>query len=262
MLRFRVQVQRHISAACVSRNFTSVPLAFSSARFGVASPSSSNLATAADGGAAHAAAIPAVFMHPLLGARDAFTIFSRHLQHAALGEKIAIDAKLVDARNHGDSPHTSVADSSGHILLDMLLDLDAFLTQHYFSRDHDSDERAHLGRCQRQRPFLIGHSMGARVGLLYSLFFPERLAGIVAIDAAPAAMQATHSHAPLMRAMQVRSGALLRADLAISLFVCQRLESGEGFWWAASDTALCGGIATHRKKRKKNPQQASKQTNK
>ena len=91
---------------------------------------------------------------------------------------------LLDARNHGLSPHSDI-----FCLPSMAVDLNEFIYQNSLSRTISSD------------PLLIlGHSMGSKVGLLYSLLCGEDISGIISLDASPSTYY--HNHQRIFDAMK------------------------------------------------------------
>lgn len=94
---------------------------------------------------------------------------------------VTVDAYLLDARHHGQSPHPDASNTSGQLLIDCVYDLDYFITKQ--ATLHPSSPP----------PLLIGHSMGGKVCLLYSLFRPSAISGVVSLDAAPSSYTHTHT---------------------------------------------------------------------
>lgn len=70
---------------------------------------------------------------------------------------------MPDARNHGQSPH-----SSRHTYPDLAADLRSFLSYH-----------------KLENATLIGHSMGARASMFLSLVDPASVSKLVVVDASP-----------------------------------------------------------------------------
>ena len=131
-----------------------------------------------------------VLLHGMLSTRDTFGVsfFTSHLAgYLQSSLNVNVTCYLVDARNHGLSPHTD--DFSLPILT---CDLSNFLHQHSI-----------------KSPLLVGHSMGGKTALLYALLNNREvqqtnyqdLSGIVSIDAAPS--NYVHNHQTLFKAMQM-----------------------------------------------------------
>jgi pimeloyl-ACP methyl ester carboxylesterase len=84
----------------------------------------------------------------------------------------------LDLRNHGASPHNPVMDYPT-----MAEDLRKFM---------DDQEI--------QKAVVMGHSMGGKVAMLFSLLYPDRIAKLIIADIAPKAYQ--HSFDPLINALK------------------------------------------------------------
>ena len=127
-----------------------------------------------------------LFFHSMLSSSSAaFSIpfFIEPLTNALKSETNKnIRCYLVDARNHGLSPH-----SDTFCLDSMSVDLDEFIIDHQLN-----DNRTPL--------ILIGHSMGAKVNMLYSLLNGENLNGLISLDASPASYY--HDHQRIFEAMK------------------------------------------------------------
>jgi esterase len=97
-----------------------------------------------------------IILHGLFGSLDNWL---------TLGKKFAehFSVYLVDQRNHGRSPHTEE-----HSFELMAADIDEFMQQHHI-------EKAHL----------IGHSMGGKTAIQFSLLHPEKVLKQIIIDIAP-----------------------------------------------------------------------------
>jgi pimeloyl-ACP methyl ester carboxylesterase len=133
------------------------------------------------GAAASAPPITLLLSHALLARGASFLPLLKHLGRASatLGPAAAsMDAWLIDARNHGASPH-----AESHTLDDMSWDLLHVL----------ESERRHLAG---KRVVLLGHSMGARTVmhllLHHGAAMPVPVAGLVSLDAAPCKYAHTH----------------------------------------------------------------------
>lgn len=104
-----------------------------------------------------------VIMHGLFGLSDNWQ---------TLGKKWAEDytVHLLDMRNHGRSPHSE--EFSYELMADDVLE---YLDQH-------SIEEAHL----------LGHSMGGKVAMLFSVLNPERCKSLIVADIGPKAYPPHH----------------------------------------------------------------------
>ena len=152
-------------------------------------------------------------LHGLFGSGRNWSGFARRLT----GRRVI----AVDARNHGASPW---ADDMAYI--DMAGDVLELI------------EALSLGR-----PALLGHSMGGKTAMTAALMRPSAIGALIAADVAPAAY--SHSHLPLVRAMQAIDLARVRrradADAALAAaapeaamrdFILQNLvfENGAARW--------------------------------
>lgn len=108
---------------------------------------------------------PLVILHGLLGSLDNWHTLSRRL-----GERYHVFA--LDQRNHGQSPHSDEMTYSA-----MADDLGEFL------EDHDIRSTA-----------LIGHSMGGKTAMEYSLRNPSRVSALVVVDIAPRSYPPHHEY--------------------------------------------------------------------
>ncbi|XP_022188390.2 protein ABHD11 [Nilaparvata lugens] len=102
--------------------------------------------------------VPIVIMHGLFGSKMNWNYVSKEI-HTALQRKVF----TVDARNHGDSPHTP-----DHSYLLLAQDLKAFLQE----RNID-------------KAVLIGHSMGGRAVMYFTLTNPHLVDRLVVCDISP-----------------------------------------------------------------------------
>jgi len=99
---------------------------------------------------------PLIILHGLYGSSDNWLNIAKILadRHTVY---------LLDQRNHGRSPH-----SDTHTYLAMRDDLLEFM-------DQEGIEKATL----------LGHSMGGKTALYFSVAYPERLNGLIVVDIAP-----------------------------------------------------------------------------
>ena len=116
---------------------------------------------------------PVVILHGLLGISDNWVAFSRRL--AGEGFRVLIP----DQRNHGHSPHHPVLNY--YALTD---DLSEFIARH-----------------QLENPVLIGHSMGGKVAMRYTLENPETVKKLVVVDTSLRAYYRFNYHLRLIDAM-------------------------------------------------------------
>nr|XP_014427358.1 protein ABHD11 isoform X1 [Pelodiscus sinensis] len=101
---------------------------------------------------------PLVFLHGLLGSKGNFRAIARALVQRS-GRKVL----TVDARNHGESPHSPVMSYEA-----MSLDVQRLLRQ------------LHLPKC-----VLVGHSMGGKTAMTLALQQPDLVERLVSVDISP-----------------------------------------------------------------------------
>jgi esterase len=99
---------------------------------------------------------PVIILHGLYGSSDNWITIGR-----ALSEQFEV--WMPDLRNHGRSPH-----SSKHTYEDMQNDLVEFMNEH-----------------EIEKATLIGHSMGGKAVMHFSMNHPERISHMIVIDIAP-----------------------------------------------------------------------------
>ncbi len=114
-----------------------------------------------------------IVLHGLFGSGKNWRSFAHSLENS-------FQVWLLDARNHGDSPH---AESMSY--QKMAEDVVNFLDEN-----------------ELERVMLLGHSMGGKTAMQLALNFPERVAGLIVVDMAP--VQYEHYKKPLeiIQAMQ------------------------------------------------------------
>lgn len=100
---------------------------------------------------------PVIILHGLLGMSDNWLSIARKV--AAQGFCV----HLPDLRNHGSSPHAET-----HRYPDMCEDLLDYLKEE-----------------QLESAPIIGHSMGGKLAMIFSLLYPERVEKLVVVDIAP-----------------------------------------------------------------------------
>jgi len=104
---------------------------------------------------------PLIILHGLFGMSDNWLTIGK-----ALADR-GFTVHLPDLRNHGRSPH-----SNTHRYTDMSDDLLNYLEEHEIDRCH-----------------LIGHSMGGKLAMIFSLLYPERVTKLMVVDIAPSDYQ-------------------------------------------------------------------------
>ncbi len=164
---------------------------------------------------------PLLILHGLFGSGTNWRGIARRLaqSHHVL---------LVDARNHGTSPHApsmQYAQMAG-------------------------DVRALMDAQGIRQATVMGHSMGGKTAMTLALQCPERVARLVVVDIAPrpspgdhapliAAMRSLHLAAPMRRADADRALAEHVADAALRSFLLQNLVAdGEHLRWRINLDAI------------------------
>lgn len=97
-----------------------------------------------------------VILHGLYGSSDNWITMARQLESN-------YHVFVPDLRNHGRSPHTAT-----HTYESMVTDLHQFFTTHNI-----------------KNAYILGHSMGGKVAMLFTLFHPERVKKLIVADIAP-----------------------------------------------------------------------------
>ncbi|XP_051847888.1 protein ABHD11 [Antechinus flavipes] len=118
---------------------------------------------------------PLVFLHGLFGSKTNFQSIAK-----TLGQQTGRKVLIVDARNHGESPHD--ADASYEA---MSADLQALLPQ------------LGLVPC-----VLIGHSMGGKTAMLLALQRPEMVERLILVDISPLPTTAVSDFPSYLAAMK------------------------------------------------------------
>ncbi|KAL2766130.1 protein ABHD11 isoform 2 [Daubentonia madagascariensis] len=176
------------------------------------------------------AALPAVvFLHGLLGSKTNFNSIAK-----ALAQQTGRRVLTVDARNHGDSPHSPDVSYEA-----MSQDLQGLLPQ------------LGLVPC-----VLVGHSMGGKTAMLLALQRPELVERLIAIDISPVETTSSsnfEAYVAAMRAIDIpdevpRSRARKLADeqlssvvqdVAVRQFLLTNLVEVDGrFTWRVNLDAL------------------------
>lgn len=106
---------------------------------------------------------PLIILHGLFGSLDNWMTLAKKL-----GENFEVF--IIDARNHGQSPHSS--EFNYDVMAD---DLYAFLMQHNIVN-----------------PIVLGHSMGGKTAMQFAVNYPNKLAKLIVVDIAPKAYPVHH----------------------------------------------------------------------
>jgi len=107
---------------------------------------------------------PLIILHGLFGSLDNWLTFAKKL-----GENFKVF--IVDARNHGQSPHT---DEFNYEL--MATDLYEFILQNNIVN-----------------PIILGHSMGGKTAMQFAMNYPNQLSKLIVADIAPKAYPVHHT---------------------------------------------------------------------
>ncbi len=108
---------------------------------------------------------PLIILHGLFGSSDNWLS-----QAKKLAERYTV--YLLDARNHGQSPH-----DEAHNYTVMSQDLLTFIEDHQLSK-----------------PYVIGHSMGGKTVMKFLSLFPDKIAKAVVADISPRYYPRHHDH--------------------------------------------------------------------
>ena len=175
--------------------------------------------------------IPVIILHGLYGNSDNWVSVSKVLAEH-------YEVFIPDARNHGKSPHSEI--HSFEAMKDDLLE---------FMKDN-----------QLQKAIIIGHSMGGKTAMLFSLLHPEMVEKLIVVDIAPKSYKSlleynsdVIEHMNILNAFASTDISLMHSrseiDKAFSQFVKNdhlrqfllknacRNENG-GFFWAINVKAL------------------------
>lgn len=106
---------------------------------------------------------PLVILHGLFGSLDNWMTLAKKLGSH-------FEVFIVDARNHGFSPHSN--EFNYDVMAD---DLYAFLMQHMISD-----------------PIILGHSMGGKTAMQFAMNYPNQLSQLIVADIAPKSYPVHH----------------------------------------------------------------------
>jgi pimeloyl-ACP methyl ester carboxylesterase len=110
---------------------------------------------------------PFIIMHGLYGSSDNWLNIGKELSKK-------YHVYLLDLRNHGNSPH-----SPNHNYQLMRDDLFNFMDQH-----------------QMKQAIIMGHSMGGKTAIYFSLKYPEKVKKLIVIDISPFSYKMIDQHSP------------------------------------------------------------------
>lgn len=116
---------------------------------------------------------PLIILHGILGISDNWVTFARRIA------RLGFHCFIPDQRNHGHSPHHRTLNY--YALTD---DLGEFIGQHHLSQ-----------------PILLGHSMGGKVAMRYTLENPDGVSKLAVVDTSLRTYYRFHYHQGLIDAM-------------------------------------------------------------
>jgi|AntRauTorckE6833_2_1112554.scaffolds.fasta_scaffold00301_13 pimeloyl-ACP methyl ester carboxylesterase len=172
---------------------------------------------------------PVIIMHGIFGISDNWVTIGRKL-----AEKFSV--YILDLRNHGQSPHSNTFN-----YIAMMEDLQEFIEDH-----------------QLENPILIGHSMGGKVAMYYSLEYPDHVNSLIVVDISMRRYPHRSAHINMIDAMlavdfeKAASREEVEQQLEASmpskpirLFVMKNLErvGNNTFKWRINLQALSDNIA-------------------
>ncbi|KAL0082333.1 Alpha/Beta hydrolase protein [Phycomyces blakesleeanus] len=118
---------------------------------------------------------PIVICHGLLGSKQSWKTLGKQLANRTERNVYALDA-----RNHGNSPHTT-----NHNCEAMAQDVRAFIKDNKI-----------------EQPIILGHSMGGKTAMTFATLFPDALSKLIVIDVSPMRLSLHDEFVPYFKAMQ------------------------------------------------------------
>lgn len=137
---------------------------------------------------------PMIILHGLLGSLDNWQTLAKRFAEN-------FHVFTVDQRNHGQSPHSDVMDYDA-----MSEDLSDFIREH-----------------QLEKPILIGHSMGGKTVMKYSLENPDKVSAMISVDMSPRDYSVHHEH--IIESLKVIDFNVMRSRKEIEKFLMERLNN-------------------------------------
>jgi pimeloyl-ACP methyl ester carboxylesterase len=126
-----------------------------------------------------------IILHGLYGMSDNWIAFARQLADS-------YTVYLVDQRNHGRSPHN---DEQSYLA--MSSDLNEFISSENLDK-----------------VIVLGHSMGGKTAMLYTVRFPEKVSSLIVVDIAPVNYSSVDSYNPQVITHLNIVNAMLSVDFA------------------------------------------------
>lgn len=172
---------------------------------------------------------PLIILHGLFGVSDNWVTFGKKV--ADLGYKVFIP----DQRNHGQSPH-----SDAFNYLAMTDDLYDFIEEH-----------------EIEDPILLGHSMGGKVSIRFSLENSELVSKLIIVDISLREYPKRTSHEKIIDAMRRINFNMVNSRKEVEMLLTERLpdirlrqfimknlywESKEKLAWRINFEAICNNL--------------------
>jgi pimeloyl-ACP methyl ester carboxylesterase len=126
-----------------------------------------------------------IILHGLYGSSDNWITVARKLS-------TRYTVYLIDLRNHGKSPH-----SHEHSYTLMAEDIEELITSESI-----------------EKTYIIGHSMGGKVAMLYAAIHPEKIAGLIVVDIGPGGYANLSQYSPQVIGHLNIVNAMLSIDLS------------------------------------------------
>jgi len=115
---------------------------------------------------------PMIILHGLFGSSDNWVSFGRSISEQ-------FNVYIPDLRNHGQSPHSPVFDLQS--MEDDLLEL--------------------IKDCNIREPVIIGHSLGGKIAMSFSLHYPQLVKKLIIVDISLGNYMNYHEHQAILNAM-------------------------------------------------------------
>jgi len=139
---------------------------------------------------------PVIILHGLFGISDNWVSIGRRL-----GEKFEV--YILDQRNHGQSPHSDTFNY--YALVDDLYE---------FIEDH-----------QLINPIVVGHSLGGKVAMNFSLEHPHKVDKLIIVDMGIRQYSARQSHINIIKAMLDVDFSKMTSRNEIDKIISKNIES-------------------------------------
>ncbi|MBN2637716.1 MAG: alpha/beta fold hydrolase [Bacteroidales bacterium] len=117
---------------------------------------------------------PLIILHGLFGLSDNWVTYARRIAMEGF------EVYVIDQRNHGQSPHSPVFN-----YLTLTSDLTDFIEDH-----------------EIKNPILLGHSMGGKVAMRYTLENPDLVKRLIVVDIGIKAYPPRQQHIEIIKAMR------------------------------------------------------------